>query len=162
MTIDPSLTIAIVALLGVIISPLVAGRIAHKAKEEEWERQDIVAARAEQVAAQAAEAAALLLEQNKVVAAATAQVDDRLQQIHVLVNSNLTAAHQAEYDAVNRELAANRRYARLAKKAGEKVPVDVVDAIKRGEMRVKELGALLNDRAKQTEIADKQVKKNSG
>lgn len=127
--------IAIVGLVGIIgtgiISPLVLGwlnaksRIREKeedaenadsARRAEWKRQDEVADRAALVAQAASQAATAAAEAVKHVAdlAKQARIDaaadaktmiGKIDVVHTLVNSQMTSAMQAEYDATVRELA---------------------------------------------------------
>jgi len=146
---DSGIVIAVIvggmAVAGQQVQAWNARKAIRESKLEDWARED-------QVAAKAAEAAKLLLEQNKVVADAAATTNAKLDVIHVLVNSNMTAAMQAEYDATVRELAMMREVARLNRIAGTEPSVEALAAIDATAVKIAELKATLSDRLKQTEI----------
>lgn len=130
-------------------------------------RQDEIAAQAATVAAQAAEAArllaarqdaaaaaaattaSLLLDANERVATqtreASAQTNGKLNQIHDLVNSTLTAAMTSELVALEQQL-------ELMGELGR--PKTKLEEI---QQRINLLRSKLTDRALQTEIANAQV-----
>jgi hypothetical protein len=152
--------VVIVAMLGVIgvimtgvVGPWVVSRSTRKAtseaKIEDWKRQDEVAARA-------AEAARLLLAANERVAETAAVTNGKLDVIHTLVNSNMTAAMQSEFDATTRELAMMREVIRLNKVAGTEPSVDALAAVTATEAKIAELDNQLVDRRKQTAVAELQ------
>jgi uncharacterized membrane protein YhiD involved in acid resistance len=96
---------ASVAAVAPIASLLVTWMIRSREKKVDWERQDKVAAKAEDaatavrqrqeaVAAQVAEAARLLLEAQAETSRQNAETQGKLNQIHTLVNSNLTREMQ--------------------------------------------------------------------
>jgi len=132
----------------------------------------------EEVARQAAIAAQKLLEENKKVAtvAATSSKNlldaqarlaeqailtnttlivqgkvttNKLDVIHTLVNSNMTAAMQAELDATNRELAMMLEVIDLKKAAGKEPTIEAIDALAVTRAKISELDAALKDRVKQ-------------
>lgn len=153
-------TIATVA--GPIILAWLLGRQRRAEKREDYARQDAVAARvteaadkAETVAKQAAEAARLLVDSNAaaaLVAAQTAAVtNDKLDQIHTLVNSTLTAAIEAQLEATIEQL----RMMRDAL-AGQTV-VPSVEAMTRLEEKIATIRASLYDRLAQTKLAQEQI-----
>lgn len=102
-----------------------------------------------QAAIQATEAARLLLESNKKVAAVVERVGDthiQLKEIHALVNSNMTASMQGEFDARTNELAMMREVVRLNRIAGIEPSPEALAAIAATEIKVTELGVKLKDR----------------
>ena len=109
-------------------------------REAEWARQDELAARAARaqhdLSEQAAEAARMLMDTN-----------GKLDVIHTLVNSNMTAAMQSEYAAVVRELAVMREIMELKKANGLEPSTAVLTAIAATEIKLNELRAALEDRA---------------
>jgi uncharacterized membrane protein affecting hemolysin expression len=139
--------VVLVALIVSLISPTVLawinGRQRRADKQEDWARQDAVAA-------QAAEAASLLLAENKKVAESAQTTHDQLTQIHTLVNSNMTASMQADHDSTVLLLAALR--ANVALRGGE-ANEDTRVAIKTAEGRLAELEAQLTDRRAATKVA---------
>jgi hypothetical protein len=174
--------VALIFVLGTIVTPLLVARQANK-------RQDAVAQRAaeaalalrehdDQVAAQAAEAAALLLERqdeaaahaaeaarllvesNERVALAAADADARtqgaLREIHTLVNSNLTAAKQNELVATEALLLAKREVARLNRRAGLVIDPELVAEIDEIENRLVDMRVSLAERLAATVVAAQQ------
>lgn len=124
----------------------------------DYKRQDDVAAKAAQAAAdlvksqkvisdQAAEAAELLLAANERVATTASITNDKLDVIHTLVNSNMTAAMQSEFDATVRELAMMKEVINLKGAAGLSPTPEALSAVTSTEAKLQELAAALNDRA---------------
>lgn len=70
----------------------------------------------------------------------------RLNVIHTLVNSNMTAHMQSELDAIVRELAMMREVSRLHEDAGRAPTEETLAAIQLTESKVAELRAVLSDR----------------
>lgn len=140
-----ALTVAIPAIITGAVAPLatvlIANRGRRKDKEQDWARQDAVAA-------QAAEAAKLLLAANERVAATAEAANAKLDVIHTLVNSNLTAAMQAELDATVRELAMMNEVIDLKRANGHEPSVNTLATVKATELRISELKATLADRLK--------------
>jgi hypothetical protein len=114
------------------------------------ERQDAGAARQAEVAAQAAVAAELLLDANQKAAETAAATNSKLDVIHVLVNSKMTAAMRAELDATTAQLALMRRLHKL-----EPSP-EAQAAIVATQRRVAELQTALTERLAQSEVANQQ------
>jgi hypothetical protein len=160
--------IAAIAGMGTVASPLILSYMANRQrraeKKEDWARED-------RVASQAAEAARLLLAANERVAKTAAATDARvaktaavtnakLDVIHTLVNSGLTAAIKAEYDATVRQLALMREVVELRRVSGrpsaEPSP-EAVAAIEATAGRVEELRAALADRYAKTERAEESL-----
>jgi len=173
--VDPtSIIVAVVSLVGVLAVGILAPawllsrteRIHHEDREADWARQDQVAAKAEKAAAdlaksqkmiadKAAEAAELLLANNERVARTQQETNGKLDVIHTLVNSNMTAAMQSEFDAVARELAMMREVAALKQAAGQEPSPETLAAISATEAKLHELDAALADRAKaQARVTD--------
>lgn len=102
----PIIIVLITSLTTLVISPIVLAVIARRSKKQDWERQD-------KVAAQAAEAARLLVSSNRQISErleeSNASTEQRLDQIHTLVNSNLTVAMQSETTATASHLTALQR-----------------------------------------------------
>lgn len=72
----------------------------------------------------------------------------KLDVIHALVNSNMTAHMQSELDATVRELAMMREVSRLHEDAGRDPTSETIQAIEMTEAKVSELRAVLDDRFK--------------
>jgi hypothetical protein len=111
-------------------------------KREDWKRQD-------EVARKAAGAAELLLAENKKVAATAVETQHQLKEIHTLVNSNMTAAMQAQLVALKGQLALMERLANVAKPT-----VDETAAIAAVVSQIQELEAALKDRLAATEVVE--------
>lgn len=163
---DVILVALIVGVTGVITPALLAflaGRQRREDKREDWARQDAVAdqvadaaRKAEEVAAQAAGAADLLLAANERVAHTAAVTNEKLDVIHTLVNSNMTAAMQAELTAVEAQRAVLLEVITLKEDSGVSTvdPRATVDVL---ESRISELRAVLADRLEQTRVANLQA-----
>lgn len=115
--------VALIVAFGTTVGPLflahLTGRQRLKEKHEDWRRQDQVAAR---------------------LLAANAKTDDKLDEIHVLVNSNLTAAMQSELNALRTQLVL---VGKLVALTGEAADYPTTECI---ETRINELAAQLTDR----------------
>ncbi len=137
-----------------LISPMVLSHFTNKARTAEkkldWEREDLVAEKA-------AEAATLLLAANERVAETAKVTNGKLDQIHTLVNSNMTAAMRAELEATIEKLKLMRQIVARDKADNIKVLPEALKAIKNVEAKIGELQASLNDRLKQTEIAESRL-----
>lgn len=136
--------VAAIVAIGTVLSPVLlawlTGRQRQAEKREDWKRQD-------QVAEQAAKAAALLLAQNEVVAEAAGVINEKLDTIHTLVNSQMTAALQSELDAVTRELAMMREVVALRQANGQEPSRESVGAMAATEAKITELQSVLADRS---------------
>jgi hypothetical protein len=150
------------AIFASITAPLILAHRTERMHREDrladYERQDKVARAAEQtatdliasqkrIADQAAEAAKLLLDANERVARTAQVTNGKLDVIHTLVNSNMTAAMQSEYDATVRELAMMREVMALKEAAGGSPGAEARAAIAATEVKLAELAAALEDRA---------------
>lgn len=153
--------------------------ILHKQeKEEDWKRQDEVAARlaekqvatvretaetsAKLLAAQQAtiartdEVARLAAEANAVNSAKLDQIDAQAKQIHILVNSDMTAARQSELDQTRAMLVVLERVVALREAGVPPAESDVV-AIGRAQARISELEQILADRLEQFQKAESEA-----
>ena len=153
--------VVLVAIFSSITAPLIISAQAEKRHREDrqadWDRQDKVAAAAKQtaddlavsqkrIADQAAEAASLLLAANERVAHTAQVTNGKLDIIHQLVNSNMTAAMQAELDATVRELAMMREVIELKRAAGKEPTVEALAAETATMAKIGELTSTLQDR----------------
>ncbi len=129
----------------------------RKEKQQDWARQDAVAAQAAEAARllverqdaaadKAAEAARLLLASNERVAKTAAVTNNKLDVIHVLVNSNMTAAMQSEYSAVQRELVLMNELVAIKRVTGEQPSVYAISAIEATTQKIEELRVALEGR----------------
>lgn len=149
-----------------------------KEKTEDYKRQDEVAARVALAAQQAADAATLLLKaqhdtiaRTDEVARLAAEVNDRVEQklgesleqgkkIHILVNSDMTAARTNERDQAILTLTALKHVRALSEKLGLPAQEDEVKLINDQEKRIQTLNAILADRLaaqKRVEAEDPQT-----
>lgn len=140
------LTALIVVVGGWFQSHLTAKQL-RESKAQDYARQDAVAAKA-------AEAAELLLAANERVARQTLEASAKLDQIHELVNSNLSAQMMEAHAALLQQAVLMREVVALHKASGRNASSSAMEAIHIIESRAAELGAQLNDRAKATRIAD--------
>lgn len=120
-------------------------------------RNDEVAAKAQQVAIQTQTAAQLLLQNNEKVAAATKAANTKLDVIHTLVNSNMTAALQGELDASKAQLVTLRELIALRVMLGQTPDDETSAALLTLESKVGALSSNLKDRIAQTKVADAQI-----
>jgi hypothetical protein len=135
-----ALIVATASLTGPLLLARANARARRNEKQEDYARQDAVAA-------QAAEAARLLLAENKKVAETAAVTNDKLDVIHVLVNSNMTAAMQGQLVALKAQLVL------MQKLAEQKVSTeDEIGAIKAVQAQIAELEAALTDRLAATAV----------
>lgn len=118
-------------------------------RKQQWEREDAVAQRV-------AEAAALLVDSNAKVSANAKEVNGKLDTIHDLVNSNMTAAIEDSMMSKKREVVSLKEL--IAIKLLSKPPIppseEALGIIKATELQIAELQSRLNDRKKQQEVAD--------
>jgi hypothetical protein len=113
-------------------------------KRQDWKRQDDVAKRV-------AEAAVLLVESGKTT-------NTKLDEIHTLVNSNMTESMQAELAATVRELATLQEVVHLKESTGQSPSDDTRVAIQVAKGRIAELRAVLADRLAQNGTSEEAVK----
>jgi hypothetical protein len=175
-----ALIVAVPALLGPILVARTTNKQRRLDKIEDWAREDAVAAKAvlvaeqaaeaarllrvrtDEVASKAEEAAALLLEANERVAKQTSEVakvtTGKLNQIHELVNSNMTIA-------IEDQLLANEQLlvvlVELAQLRGSDAAPETTAAIIAAKGKIRELQSRLTDRAEATKLADAQVERES-
>ena len=137
-------------------------------KQEDWRRQDEVARRAQEVAEQllekqketvehTEEAAHLLVENNKVVAKTARETNSKLDVIHTLVNSNMTAALQDQLDETKARIVVLKEVIALRVDAGKAPDPDALGVLAAAEEKAQKLGADLRDRLEQTKVADAQI-----
>ena len=137
--------VAISSMFGPVLMAWVTYRVQRAQRLEDWARQDEVARRVEQVATHAA--------------AAAQTTSDKLDVIHTLVNSNMTAALQSEFDAVTRELVMMKEVILLNRASGQEPSVDALAAITTTEAKIAELSSILTDRKTATDIASSHAQK---
>lgn len=153
-----SVWLAVIVAGAAIATPLLTAwlnaKIINAGKQQDYARQDLVAAKAE-------EAAILLLAANERVAKQTkeaAQITNgRLDQIHELVNSTMTAQMEENHQALAQQLVLMREVISLNSAAGRKPSNDALDAIAKLEHKVQELGDKLRMREEVTRVADSKL-----
>lgn len=132
-------------------------------KQEDWSRQDEVAKRAESTARKMLErqdAATEALEAStRSSMIARQQTHSQLVAIHGLVNSNLTAALQADLDSTHRELAALMEIVEMRHSAGQSASAETTAAVTRAKTRARELEKIMNERREQDQVAKAQIDK---
>lgn len=99
---------------------------------KEYERQDRASRR--------------LTTANEKAAETARTVNDKLDVIHTLVNSNMTSAMQSELDATMRQLALMHEVVELRRADGQAPTSVALDAITDTEAKVAEMRAVLEDR----------------
>lgn len=145
-------------MLGTWIAIRANGRERRKDQQATWDRDDAVAE-------QAAKAAALLLAEQQAtktrtnevaasLAASTAATDAKLDAIHTLVNSDMTAARQSELDQTRVTLVMLRKVVALDHAAGRESSEQDVATIETTEARIAELQAILADRLAQQQAVE--------
>ncbi len=166
-----ALIVATPAMMGLFASPVavvIAGRQRRADKLEDWRRQDVVADRVEaaaaaavKVAEQAKKAAADLLASNAQVAETTRENADnvtaRLAQIHDLVNSTLTSALEDQLLARQQLLVLLLKDIARDQVDGVDVLPETLAAVHTIEAVVADLTGKLQDRARQTLLADSNI-----
>ncbi len=174
-----TLWLGLIAVFSSVTAPLIlvmlTNRQRREEKREDWDRQDAVAAQAakaaelllgaqEAAAGKAEEAAELLvnaqaetIRKTDEVALAHKQdnlrISEKLEVIRVDVNSNMTAAMQAELDATEGQLVLMREVVDLKRSQGTKPSAESLTLIAAKEERINELKAKLKDRLTHSEIA---------
>ncbi len=130
-----------------ILTPIVVGSFQYLIRRKELlhaeERQDAVAA-------QVAEAARLLTERQEEAA-------DKLDTIHALVNSNMTAALQAEFDATVREEAMMKEVIELKRALGREPSEIAQAALIATRAKIAELSTNLSARLGQQALVNNKV-----
>jgi len=129
-----ALIVGVMAVIGQQLQSWNASRSRREDKEEDWARQDEVADK--------------LVEQNEKVAKAAGETKAQLKEIHTLVNSNMTAAMQAQLVALKGQLVLMERLAERTVSTE-----DELAAIKAVQGQISELEAALRDRLEATEAA---------
>lgn len=171
------IVIGAVAVFTSITAPLILAhrteRMHREDKLEEYRRQDEVARKAAQAAAdlvasqkqiadQAAEAATLLLAANERVAATARVTNSKLDTIHGLVNSSMTAAMHSELDALVTSLALMHEVMDMKRTAKSEPTAEALLAVRTTEAKISELRAVINDRLQQTETAGQVKEEGAG
>jgi len=155
-----SIQLALIVAIPAMLSPLLLAWLTNRSrrleKQEDYARQDLVAEKAAAVAKKAEEAARLLAISTKTAEAASNiligkvdKVATVTDQVHILVNSKLTATTQKLRDRTAQTLNALRR------ETGNEAEIRVL------EQDLKDLDAELSDRAAQQQKINEQAVKRS-
>jgi len=160
MTVWAPILVAVVVAVVPLMSAWLTGRQLRAAKVQDWARDDALREREQkeraQVAAQVAAAAAEVAAVKDHLVESTNRTDRKLDDIHVLVNSSMTAAKQAELAATRREVVLLRENAALHEAAGRSPSDDASAALTSAEDRLGELQDEVEDRERRTASLDKQ------
>jgi hypothetical protein len=124
--------------MSAVIMAVVTYVVATRQKRADWQREDEVARRTEQVRIKEEERAATLLATNKQIAEQTAKVTSKLDVIHALVDGGVTATLQTLLDSLRAQLV-------LLKKVPDHEK-DTDEAIAVMEERIKGLAATVDER----------------
>jgi hypothetical protein len=156
--------VAVIATVQIVVLTLVQALIASSKEKRDYARQDAVADRVAAAANQADRAAKLLVKAQAETIARTDEVaklaadsdlrisdqlraiDEQGKKIHILVNSDMTAARTNERDQTRLTLIALRRVQALSVKLGMPATDDENKAILDAEARIAELDRILADR----------------
>lgn len=122
----------------------------EETRKEQREIKLLDLKRQDDVAARAAEVARALVENSGVT-------NTKLDVIHTLVNSNLTAAKESELSAIQRELVMMNEVISIKRATGHEPSVEALSAIKVTEARIADLKQELVERAEATAKADAQT-----
>jgi hypothetical protein len=131
--------IALVLAAQVLALAIVQAVISARKEKRDYARQDLVADRVE-------DAAKAVTEVARVAAVADARVQARLTEIHILVNSDMTAARTAERDAMKLLVLALKQVRASNVKLGVQPVQELTEEIDRAEARIVELDQILADR----------------
>jgi hypothetical protein len=142
-----TLAAASVAAVAPILSLIVNAKLRHKEKLEDYARQDIVAA-------QAAQAAALLLAAQAKTTSQNVETQGKLNQIHTLVNSNLTKEMGERLVSLRAQVILSREVIRLNRHNGLEPDEAARSALSNLETAVSSLETALRERGNATVRAD--------
>lgn len=143
-TVILALIVAVPAMLSPLLLAVLTNRNQRRVKLDDYARQDVVAAR-------------LIASNDEIATTAKATAEKlggQLQQIHTLVNSNLTAEMQARLEATRGQLVLMTEVIDLKRVAGHEPTEDASILLGKTKSTIAELEATLADRLKQTTVAD--------
>jgi hypothetical protein len=86
------------------------------------------------------------------------KLNDKLKEIHTLVNSDMTSARQSELDQTRLTLVMLRKIVRLIENSGAKVGEEDLKLISETEIKIKDLELILADRMEQMKIVERENK----
>jgi len=170
---DSAIIIASFAFITAATTPLIQSYIRRQDKKADYLRQDEVAERAktdnakllesqEKLASQNNETARLLVQSNEKSDHRSDVQDAKLDQIHTLVNSNLTAEMQARLVTLRSFLDVSLKYALHPPTMGEAELAELASSIADTRSEIAKLAAQLEDRLQQTQVASEQLQVDLG
>lgn len=171
--------LAVTVLQGILVErkEQKAAAIRRAERAEDYARQDLVAERAALVAKEATEdrermtkaqtkaiagtqeVARLVAESHETVQKHLSSLSDQAVKIHILVNSDMTAALTNERDQAKLTLDALQRVQALSVKLGIAVRTYEIEAIERTQTRIAELDVILVERHAAQAIVDTEAYK---
>lgn len=148
--------LAAIAVVGSLVTSVVApmvmasvqNRHRREEKEEDWKRQDEVAKRAKEASDQ----------QQAVLAV----IDGKVNAIHTLTNAEKTAAIERQLDGAKTQLAMLREIKSLKGRAGKGTLSASDAAILTLQQQIEVMEADLVERARQTAVAEAQLRASAG
>jgi hypothetical protein len=147
--------VVVLVFIAAVVGPAIIARVIVKslseARREDWSRQDQVAARVEAVREAVIESDAQVA---RVAAENNAAVSSKLEQIHTLVNSELTASQERALRADRASLQALKEVVALKAERGLDPDPESLVAIEDAQRRVDKLAHELEHKAEQTRVAD--------
>lgn len=126
-------------------SQVLTGWQADRRELRAFKRQDEVAARASATAAK-------LLTSTDRIAVSTENSNGKLDQIHTLVNNNLTVTMQSLLDSTVGQLALLEENIALKRQSGVDPTPDVLKSLEVIRIRIADLKSAMSDRVRQAEI----------
>lgn len=176
--------VALAAVIASVIGPLLLAALTNRNRRlerlEDYARQDEVArraaeatellagnqraaaARAAEVAEQAKRAAELLLRTNQDTRRDAREMNVRLEQIHKLVNSELTQAQQRELDATVAMLAAIREVVAMKIERGLDPSPETLATMDQIQARIEVLGRVIAHKLEVTANATREREQQEG
>jgi len=158
--VDPAVIVTlVVSVAGVIFASITAPLIlAHRTERmhredqlSDYQRQDAVAKAAADAAAAAHKAATVIQEHTAVTVVKLNDANEKLDVIHGLVNSNMSAAMQSELDALVTSLAMMREVIDLKRSGGSEPTEESLIALRDTEAKISELKTTVAERLTQAE-----------
>lgn len=141
---------AIVGIGGSLLTGHAAANTVRDAKREDWKRQDEMAARAERSADR-------IVEVNERAVVIGEHNAGQLEQVHTLVNSQMTAAKKGERDSVEVTLTLLREVAELRRASGQEPTARALATILATETKLADLNAVIVERERNDETARAQA-----
>lgn len=169
------LGVACLSAMAPLVNLILTSRTRSREKKEDWRRQDQVAEQAAraaklllesqtkmfqrqaEVADQAAKAAKLLLAAQAETTSQNAETQGKLNQIHTLVNSNLTKEMQDRLIAINAQVFLTKEVMRLNRLNKLEPDAGAVASLKKLEEASANLSSTLTERLTATAVANTEI-----